>query len=102
MNQIHERRRAAVHDRHFRRVQLDDDVVDADAHERREEMFDRLNRHFVARERGGKLNPRQMLHACGHFVIADVGAPKPHTEIRRRRLQCELHLVARVKTDSNA
>ena len=34
LNQVDERRRAAIHDRHFGRVQLDDHIVDAKAHER--------------------------------------------------------------------
>ena len=49
LNQVDERRRAAVHDRHFRRVQLDDDVVDAEADERREQVLDRVDVDRVAR-----------------------------------------------------
>ena len=100
VNDVEERRRAAVHDRHFRRVQLDDDVVDPHADERREQMLDRLDRHFVARQAGRELNPRQVVHRRGHFVIAQIGATEPDAEISRCGFECEIDLDAGVKTDS--
>ena len=102
MNQIDERRRAAVHDRHFRRVQLDDDVVDAHADERRQQVLDRLDRHLVARQPGRELNARQVVHRRRHLVIAQIGAAETDAEVRRRGLECEIDLVAGVKTDSDA
>ena len=102
VNEIDERRRAAVHDRHLGRVQLDDDVVDPGAHERGEQMLDRLDRHLVARQPGRQLDPGQVLHSGRYFVIAQIGAAKTNTEIRWRGLEREVDLVAGVKTDSDA
>ena len=100
VDEIDEWRRAAVHDRHFRRVELDNDVVDPHADERGKEMLDRLDRDFVARQAGRKLNPRQIVHGRGHFVIAQIDATEPDAEISRCRLEGEIDLVAGVKTDS--
>jgi hypothetical protein len=47
------------------RVQLDDDVVDADADERRQQVLDRLDRDFVDRETGRELDPREVVHRRG-------------------------------------
>ena len=86
VNQVDERRRAAVHDRHFRRVQLDDHVVDADADERREQVLDRLDRHFVPRQAGGELDAGQVVHRGRHLVIAQIRPAKPDAEISRQRV----------------
>jgi hypothetical protein len=65
-------------------------------------MFDRLDRHFVARQAGGQLDPRQVVNGRRHFVIAQIGPAKANAEIRRRGFQCEVDLVAGVKPDSDA
>ena len=87
LNQVDERRSAAVHDRHFRRVQLDNNVVDAGADERRQQVLDRLHRHLVARQAGRQLEARKILNRRRHFVVAQVGAPKTDAEIRRSGFQ---------------
>jgi hypothetical protein len=102
VNQIDERRRAAVHDRHFRRIQLDDDVVDAHADERRQQVLHRLDGYLVARQPGRELNARQVVHRRGHLVVAQIGAAKTDTEVRRGGLECEIDLVAGVKPNSDA
>ena len=60
LDQIQERRRAAVHDRHFAVIELDDDVVDADADERGEQVLDRFDRRAVAAEHRRILNARDI------------------------------------------
>ena len=52
LNQVDERRRAAVHDRHFRRVELDDDVVDAETDERGQQVLDGVDLDGVAHQAG--------------------------------------------------
>ena len=59
-DQVHERRGAAVHDRHFRVIQLDDHVVDAQGGQRGEQVLDRLDRHGFARQPGLILNAAQV------------------------------------------
>ena len=90
LNQIDERRGAAVHDRHFRRVELDDDVVDAQADERGQQVLDRLDRDVVARQARRELNAGEMLHRGRHLVVAEIGAAEADAEIGRRRLQREM------------
>ena len=103
LNQVDERRRAAVHDRHFRRVQLDDDVVDAHADERRQQVLDRLDRHFVrAPGRSRSWMPARLCTRRRHLEVAEIGAAETDAEIGRRGLQRERDLVAGVKTDSDA
>ena len=102
VNQVDERRRAAVHDRHFRRVQLDDGVVDADADQGREQVLHRLDRDFVDRQPGRELDPRQVVHRGGHFVVAQIGPPETDAEIRDSGFKSEIDLVAGVKPDSDA
>jgi hypothetical protein len=43
-------------------VELDDHVVDTHADQRRQQMFDRLDRHFLARQPRRQLNARQVVH----------------------------------------
>ncbi len=102
LNQIDERRGAAVHDRHFRRVQLDDDVVDAEADERGEQMLDRFDRHLVARETGRQLNAGKIVHGRRHLEIAEVGPAKTDAEVRRGGLERQIDLVTGVKPNSDA
>ena len=77
-------------------------VVDAHADERRQQVLDRLDRHFVARQPGRELNARQVVHGRRHFVVAEIGPAEPDAEVGRRGLQRKVDLVAGVKTDSDA
>jgi hypothetical protein len=99
LNQVHERRGAAVHDRHFRRVQLDQHVVDAEADERRQQVLNRFDRHLVARERRGQLNARQVLDVGRDLAVPQVGPAKADAEVRGGGLQRQLHLVAGMESD---
>ena len=102
LDQIDERRRAAVHDRHFGRVELDDDVVDAHADERRQQMLDRFHRHLIARQARGELETRQMAHGRRQFEIAHVSAAEANAVIGWRRLERERDFAARMQADADA
>src|SRR5262245_22966605 len=101
LNQVHEWRRAAVHDRHFRRIQLDQHVIDVQADERREEVLDGVDRNLIPREPRRPLDPGEVLHGGWDLMVAEVAPAEPNPESRRRRLERELNLVAGVKTNSN-
>ena len=94
LNEIDERRGAAVHDRHFRRVQLDQHVIDVHADERRQEMLDGLDRDLVSGQAGGELDAGEVMHRRGHFEVAEVGPAEPDSETGGRGLERELNLVA--------
>ncbi len=101
LQQEHEVTRAAVHDGYFRRAHLDDGVVDPEACERRQQVLD-----------GGdpRLTPdqgRSQLCIADVFRVGDdgrelaqVGAPKQDSGIRRRRAQCHQDLLAGVQSDA--
>ena len=79
LNQVDERRRAAVHDRHFRRVQLDDDVVDAQADERRQQMLDRLDRR-------PRRAPGRSRAECPPDACTVAGTSRSPRSVRRKRM----------------
>ena len=81
-NQVDERRRAAIHNRHFRRVQLDDRVVDAERRERRQQMLDGLDGDCLARQARGVLNPPQMRDGGRDFEAPQIRTLKPDPVIR--------------------
>jgi len=101
LDQVDERRRAAVHDRHFRGVQLDDDVVDAHADKRRQQMLNRFDGYLIPRQPCGELDARQVVDGGRHLEIAEVGPTKTDPVVSRRRFQRKVDLVAGVKTDSD-
>ena len=99
---MHEGGGAAVHDRHFGRVQLDDRVVDTQGGERREQVLDCLNRDRLARQPGLILDPAEMSDRRGNFESAKIAALKPDAVVGRRGLQRQGDLVAGMKTNSGA
>jgi hypothetical protein len=102
VNQVDERRRTAVHDRHFGRVQFDDDVVDAQADERRQEMFDGVYADRITHQAGCVVDAVHVLDGRGHFQPAQIGPAEADAGIRRSRLQRKADLVTGVETDSGA
>ena len=70
LDEVNERRGATVHDRHFGRIQLNQDVVDVHADERGEEVLDGLDGDFVVRQPGCELDARQMVHGRRHVMVA--------------------------------
>ena len=79
LNQVDERRSAAVHERHFGRVQLDDGVVHAKAHERRKQMLDRVNPDGVSREACGVIDAADVADRGRNLLAAEIGAAEPDT-----------------------
>jgi hypothetical protein len=102
VDEVHEGRGAAVHDRHFRAVQFDNRVVDAESGQRGEQVLDGLDRNRFARQTGLILDSSQVGHHRGDFQTAEIGALKADAGISRRRLQRQGYFVAGMKTDSGA
>src|SRR5438132_10917471 len=102
MNQIDERRRAAIHDGHFRRIELDDDVVDAQADERREKMFDGADVDRIARQTRREIDAAKVADARRHFEAAKIGTAETDAEVGGSGLEGERHLLARMETNSPA
>ncbi len=50
---------------------------------------------------GRELDASEVLHRRRHFVIAEIGTPKPDAEISRCGFESEIDLVTGVKTDSD-
>ena len=99
VHQVHERRRAAVHDGHLGLIQLDDDVVDAEADERGEQVLDGLYRRIVLRQTGRVVNARHAVDPRRNFQAAQVEPPEDDAVIGRRRLEAQRPLVPGVKTN---
>src|SRR4029079_8057390 len=99
-HEVDERGGAAVHDRHFRAVQLDDDVVDAERRQGGEQVLDRLHRHRFTSQSCRELNASKMRDRCRHFQPAEVGALETDAEVGRRGLERKRDLVAGMKTYS--
>ena len=101
LQQEHERRGRAVEDRHLFVGGVDEEIVDAQARARRQEMLDRLHRRaariVLRRERGGK--PRV---GDGERIDLDldrhrqVDPPEHDAGVGRRRPQRELHALPAV------
>ena len=102
LNQVDERRRAAVHDRHFGRVQFDDRVVDAKADERGEQVLDRVDPDGISHQAGGVVDAADVADRGRHFQAAEIGPAETDTGISGSWLEGERDLVARMKTDSCA
>ena len=86
-NQIDERRGAAIHDRHFRMVQFDDDVVDAERGERRQQVFDGFDRHGLTREAGLILNSPEVRDRRRNLQAPEIGALEPDAVVGRGWLE---------------
>ena len=83
LQEIDEGRSAAVHDGDFWRVQLDDDVINADTGERRHEMLNSGDAHAaVIDERGAELGVAHEVGACRDFgERVKVGAAEGDTAV---------------------
>ena len=101
LQQIQERRAAAVHDRHFAMIELDDDIVDAGGDERGEQMLHRFHRRPRLAEHGRMLHARDLADRRRN-VNAQVGAAEADAGVRGRRLEGERHLLARMQPDARA
>jgi hypothetical protein len=72
LNQIGEGGSAAVHDRHFRRAQFDDRVVDAQADEGRKQVFHRIHPDRVAHQASRVVDAANMADGGGYFPAAQI------------------------------
>ena len=103
LDQEDERRRAAVHDRHLGPIEIDHDVVDAEARERRHQVFDGRDAKTVAvAEARAHLGGADVLVGRRHRRAANVGAPKPDARSRLGGMQDHAHRLAAVQTDAGA
>ena len=99
LQQEYERPGAAVHDRHFRRRQVDIGVVDAESGHRREQMLDRRDADIAFDERGGKASIAYVFASGADFHRDRHVDPAEHDAgVNCCRSQGHVDLVARVKT----
>src|SRR3546814_885998 len=98
LQQEHERAGRAVHDRHFGRGQVDVEVVDAQAGERRHQVFDRLHPGAVARQAGAQGGFADQLGVRGDLHRRlDVDAAEHDAGVDRGRSQGAVDLLAAVQ-----
>src|SRR4029079_5198197 len=101
-----ERRRAAVHDRRFRAVDLDGGVVDAETGEGRKHMLGGgyQRARFVA-QHGGELGRGDSAHVGGDLAIRaalDARTDKAETGTGVGRVQRQRYRLARMYTNTAA
>ncbi len=96
--------RAAVHDRHFRTVDLDQRIVDAEAGQRGEHMLGgRAQRPIGIAEHGREFGGGDRAHIGAHFPIGttlDAGAHEADAVIRIGRVDREGDRQARMDPDA--
>jgi len=93
---------AAVHDRHFRAVDFNDDIVDTHTEERGHEVFDGRNPVFgrIAENRAERCR-RNLVPESGNFCGAVlVGAHENDTDTGIGRNKCNRRRFARMNADS--
>ena len=101
LDQEHEWRRAAIHDRDLRRGQVDVQVVDAETRERRHQVLDRRDAHALvleARRQSGVLD--DVRTGLDVDRLGQVDAVEHDPGARRGRTQREEHLLAGVQADA--
>ena len=102
LNQVDERRRAAVHDRHFGGIQLDDDVVDPEADQCGEQMLDRIHPHGVAHQAGRVTDGADVIDGGRDLETTEIRPPETNAGTGSRRLEREGHLATRMQTNPRA
>jgi hypothetical protein len=101
VQQDHERRGAAVEDRHFRTVHLDAHVVDPETHERRQQVLDGPDRHAVLAERRRVILRADVGERC-RDLDADVGPGEADAVLGGGREQAQAHGAPAVEPDPGA
>ncbi len=94
---------AAIHDRHFRPIDIDDDIVDLGAGERRHEMLDGADRRPLAiAERRAQRRIDDVFPACDDLDPATelIGPAKENAAIRRCRMQRDRRLYPGMEADA--
>src|SRR6185295_10009063 len=90
------------HDRDFRMAQLDADVVDAEAVERRHQMFNGFDRGRIQDEPGLKLLASAKVRYERGNLDAQVRAKKTNAVTSGSWLQAERHFLAGMQPDAGA
>ena len=72
------------------------------AHERGQQVLDRLDRGRVAGQPGGELDPRQVIDCGRDLEISQVRPDKSNSVIGRRGLERQRDLVSRMQADARA
>ena len=94
---------AAVHDRHFRPVNLDHDVVDVERAERRHEVLDGGDRRTRRADRGAEIGGVDVGELRGDFPIApggDIGAEESDAGIGLGGMESYRDIAAAVHPDA--
>ena len=81
-------------------VHFDDDVVDAGADERGEQMLDGLDRRGAVRERRGQLNPTKVRHVRWNLEATEVHTPEPDARIRLAWLEGKRDFLTGMEADA--
>ena len=101
LQQEHERTGGAVHDRHFRRGQFDVGIVDAEAGQRRHQVFDGLHLGAIATQAGAQHGFADQVRIGRDFDHRlEVGAAEHDAGVDRCRAQGQEDLLAAMQTDA--
>ena len=97
LDEKHEWTRAAVHDRHFRRAQVNVTVVDAQPGQSRKQMFDGGDADVPVHQGGGQARVADVVGPGGNLDRLFQVDPSEHdTGIRQGRPQCHVNLLPRM------
>src|ERR1051325_2354312 len=101
LDEQHEWRCAAVHDWKLRSVEVDVEVVDAQAAERRHQVLDGVDLGAIAHETRGKARLADKVRARRNVDgCSEIDAPKDHAGIRGRRPQGDPDLLSGMQADA--
>ncbi len=101
LNQEHEGRGAAVHDRHFASRQLDDAVVNPEAGHRRHQVLDGGDSYLALNQRAGHFGGADNLGLRTDFHLGgQVHAAEHDAGIRPRRQQGHEYFLTGMQSDA--
>ena len=102
LDQEHEGTGAAIHDRHFRRGQFDDGIVDAQTGQGRKQVLDGIHLDAAVIERGGHGGLANILGGRLDFHDRiEVDTAEHDAGVRRRGLQGQVNLFPRVQANAS-
>ena len=102
LDQMQKRRRAAIHDRHFWAIELDNRIVDAAAGERRHQMLDRADADAFAIRQHCRQRGFDRVLPAGADLGAGIEPAKDDAAIRRCRTHRHDHLLAAMQPHPSA
>ncbi|MPN32775.1 hypothetical protein SDC9_180255 [bioreactor metagenome] len=101
LDQEHEGRGRAIEDGHFRRIEVDPGIVDAEAAERRHQVFDGADLDPVALQAGTHAGVADQDRLCGNIDrLRQINATKDDAGVRCGRAQGQIDLDTAVQTDA--